>query len=48
MDSLAAQDVKTRPNIDEENHHDANQDEKIRFEGKSLQVSPRKCVRDGG
>ena len=33
MDSLAAQDVKTRPDIDEENHHDANQDEKIRFEG---------------
>ena len=47
MDSLAAQDVKTRPEIDEENYNDADQDEKIRFKGKLLKVSAGQCSGDG-
>ena len=47
MDSLAAQDVKTRAEIDEENYNDADQDEKIRFKGKLLKVSAGQCSGDG-
>ena len=47
MDSLAAENVKTRRKIDEENNTDADQDEKIRFKGKLLKVSAGQCSGDG-
>ena len=48
MDSLAAKNVTTWRKIDEENNTDADQDEKIRFKGKLLEISPGECFRDGG